>query len=95
MDVDALVALQADQARPGRGGQRTGDLRLADPSLALQQQRRLQRAGQEDRRGQRAVGQVALALERRPDGVDGPEGTYEEAASRSARAVSTRARCRL
>ena len=61
VDVDALVALQADQPRALRGRERLGDLRLADPGLALEQQRLLERDGQEDRGRQPPVGEVALA----------------------------------
>jgi hypothetical protein len=60
VDVDALVALQADEARPGRTRQRLGDLGLADAGLALEQQRLAEVGGQEQRDAQRAVGEVAL-----------------------------------
>jgi hypothetical protein len=36
VQVDALVALQADQACTGGRGQRTSDLGLADSGLALE-----------------------------------------------------------
>jgi hypothetical protein len=69
MDVDALVALQADQPRAGGRGQRLGDLGLPDARLALDQQRLAELGGEEDRRGQRAVGEVALLAQRLADRV--------------------------
>src|SRR5690606_750186 len=61
VDVDALVALQADEAGAGRGGERLRDLGLADARLALEQQRLLEAGGEEDGRRQPAVGEIALA----------------------------------
>jgi hypothetical protein len=96
VDVDALVALQPDQARPGRRGKRLGDLRLADPGLALEQQRLAEDGGQVDGDGELAVGEVALARERLADRLGTVEGDAQAAAARSsARRVRTRARCRL
>jgi hypothetical protein len=97
VDVDALVALQADQPRAGGGGQRLGDLGLADARLALDQQRLAQLGGQEDRGGQCAVGEVALLRKRLADRVRRCQGPVpgQAAASSSARRVSTRARWRL
>ena len=69
VNVDALVALQPDQARAGGAGQRLGDLGLADPGLALEQQRLPQLAGQEDGGRQGAVGEVALPAQRLADRV--------------------------
>ena len=69
VDVDALVALQADEPRAGGRGQRLGHLGLAHAGLALDQQRLAQLGGQEDRGGQRAVGEVALLGERLADRV--------------------------
>ena len=43
-DVDALVALQADQLAAGPAGQHLGHLGLADAGLALEQQRRWSRS---------------------------------------------------
>ncbi len=65
--VDALVALEADQlaVRPRR--QHLGDLGLADAGLALEQQRSLQRQGEEDRGGQSLVGEVPVLGERSVD----------------------------
>ncbi len=65
--VDALVALQADQLAAGPAGEHLGHLGLADPGLALQQQRSLQRDRQEDARRQPLVGQVAVGAERLGD----------------------------
>ena len=42
VEVDALVALQADQPRARRRGERARDLGLADAGLALEQQRLLE-----------------------------------------------------
>jgi hypothetical protein len=95
MDVDALVALQADQASARRRGQRLGDLGLADARLALQQQRLAERGGQEDRDGQRPIGEVALSRERLADRVRAAQRVAQAVAFSSARRVSTRARWRL
>jgi hypothetical protein len=48
VEVDALVALKPDQAGAGRAGERLRDLGLADPGLALEQQRLLQCGGEID-----------------------------------------------
>jgi hypothetical protein len=69
MDVDALVALQADEPRAGGGGERLGDLGLADARLALDQQGLAELAGEVDGCGLRAVGEVALLRERLADRV--------------------------
>ena len=65
MQVDSLVALQADQARAGGGRQRPRDLRLADAGLALEQQRLLERDREVDGQRERAAGEIALGGERR------------------------------
>ena len=62
-DVDALVALQAQQLPAGPGRQHLGHLGLAHAGLALEQQRAVQGHGQEDRRRQPLVGQVAMGGE--------------------------------
>ena len=59
--VDPLVALEADQPRAGRRGERLRGLGLADPGLALEQQRLAELDREEDGDGQRLVGEVALA----------------------------------
>ena len=64
VDVDPLVALQADQARAGGRRERLRDLGLADARLALEQQRLAERERDEERRAERVVGEVALARER-------------------------------
>ena len=58
--VDAVVALEPHErpARPGRHG--AGHLGLADPGVALEQQRPAEAEREEDRRGQALVGEVAL-----------------------------------
>ncbi len=94
MDVDALVALQADEPRAGGGGERSGHLGLAHPGLPLEQQRLLERGGQEHRGGERPVGQVTLAAERSCDVFDRVSAQAAAACS-SARRHSTRARWRL
>ena len=68
--VDALVALQADQLAAGPRRQHLGHLGLADAGLALEQQRPAQRHGQEHRRRQPLVGQVAVRRQGRRDVVD-------------------------
>jgi hypothetical protein len=97
VDVDALVALQADEPRAGGGGQRLGDLGLADARLALDQQRLAQLGGEEDGRRQRTVGEIALLGERLADRVRRCQGRVagQATASSRARRVSTRARWRL
>ena len=72
--VDALVALQPDQlaARPRR--QDLGQLGLADPGLAFDEQRPAQRDRQVDRRRQPLVGQVAVGREGGGDLVDRRRG---------------------
>jgi hypothetical protein len=61
VQVDALVALQADQPRAGGRRQRTRHLGLADARLALEQQRLLERRREEDRGAEGLVGEIALA----------------------------------
>jgi hypothetical protein len=98
VEVDALVALQADQARAGRAGQRLGHLRLAHARLALDEQRLAQLAGQEHRGGQGAVGEVPLLAQGLADRVrrrERPAQGATPAACSSARRVRTRARWRL
>ena len=56
---DALVALQPDQRRVQRGGQRLGRLGLADPGFAFEQDGLAHPDRQEQRRGQLVTGQVA------------------------------------
>ena len=94
MQVDALVALKPDEARAGRPRQRLGDLGLADAGLALQQQRLLEGGGQEDRRREALVGEIALTCQGLAYGCGTVEG-QDPAASSSALRVSTRARWRL
>jgi hypothetical protein len=69
VEVDPLVTLQADEPRADRAGQRLGDLRLADARLPLDEQRLAELGGEEDRRGERPVGEIALAGERFADRV--------------------------
>jgi hypothetical protein len=73
-DVEALVALEPDQARLESGGERLGRLRLADPGLPLEQERLLERERQEQRRREPAIREVVRLAERRLEVVDGAEG---------------------
>ena len=57
--VEALVALQADQLGLVHGGERLGDLGLADAGLALEQQRPLEEIHQPERGREIAVGDIA------------------------------------
>ena len=57
--VEPLVALQADQLGAVHGGERLGDLGLADAGLAFQQQRALEELHQPQRGREIAVGDVA------------------------------------
>src|SRR5581483_4295089 len=59
-DVDALVALQADELAAGPAGENLADLGLADTGLAFEQQRTLQLEREEDRGGQTLVGYVVV-----------------------------------
>ena len=62
--VEPLVALQADQLAAAGAGERLGQLGLADPRRALDQDRLVQPLGEEgDQRG-RLVGEVAGARQR-------------------------------
>ena len=71
VDVEALVALEADE--PGAEGRREdlGELGLADAGLALEEQRAAELEGEEDRRRERAVGDVVALAEVVLDGLDG------------------------
>jgi len=96
VDVDPLVALQPDQTRAAGRRQRARQLGLADAGLALQQQRLLQRGGEEDRGAQRGVGEVALRGQGLADLAWRRRQRGQASAARcSARRVSTRARWRL
>jgi hypothetical protein len=52
VDVYALVALEPDQGRVEHPAEDLGHLGLADPGLALKEERLLELEGQEDRRRQ-------------------------------------------
>ncbi len=70
-DVDALVALQPDQAAAGDVGEHLRQLGLADARLALQQQRLLEHQRQVQHGGQPAIGQVGVFAERVGQRIDG------------------------
>ena len=57
-DVEALVALQADQPRVGRARERLRGLGLAHSRLALEQEGLLERQRQEERGREAAIGQI-------------------------------------
>ena len=98
VDVDALVALQADEARAGRAGERLGDLRLAHARLALDEQRQaeLGRRGTPRRPAGGRRGSAARAAPRRPRRVTGGARSGRDPGRLlSALRVSTRARWRL
>ena len=63
VDVEALVALEPDQPRAERRREDLGELGLADPGLALEQQRPAELERQEDRRRERSIGDVVAAPE--------------------------------
>src|SRR5919202_371599 len=71
VDVDALIALQADERRAHGGGQRLGELGLAHARLTLHQQRLAQAQCEVHHGGQALVDQVALPVERRREVCDG------------------------
>jgi len=68
--VDALVALQAHQARPGGLGDRPRELGLADPGRALHQQGLAEAVGQEHGRRHGGRGEVTDTGEPCRDVVD-------------------------
>ena len=59
--VEALVALQADQAGAGDRGDRLGQLGLADTGRPLDQHRLLEPVGEEHDAGDGGVGEVVDA----------------------------------
>ena len=69
-DVEALVALEADQPRAERLRDRLRGLGLADPRLAFEQQRLLELQREEERRRQPAVVRYDAPRERRLELVD-------------------------
>ena len=81
-DVQAFVALHAQQRCLQRGGQRLGELGLADAGLAFQQQRALQLQRQEHGGGQAAVGVVAGRLQGLHQGIDRGEGAHGDVLGR-------------
>ena len=58
VDVEALVALEADEPGTERRGEDLGELRLADAGLAFEEQRAAELEREEDGRRERAVGDV-------------------------------------
>ena len=72
-DVDALVALEADQARVQHVGQRLRALGLADARLTLEQHRLAQGQRDAHHRGEPAVGQVGALAQSLGYLVDGDQ----------------------
>ena len=72
VDVQALVALEADEPRPERCREHLRELRLADARLALEQQRAAELEREEHRRRQGAIGDVAVPAEGVGDRLDAP-----------------------
>ena len=70
-DVEAFVALQADQPPAQGGGQHLGDLGLADSGLAFEEDRPLHAQREEQHGGERTVGQIAGGCEKGERLVDG------------------------
>src|SRR5215218_1842322 len=107
VDVYALVALQADKRGLEDAGENFGDLGLADPSLAFEEQWPPELEGEEDRGGQPFVRQVIVLAqphsqlpEMRNAGGQGPPASVgsfcqRPSASSTARLHRTRARWRL
>ncbi|NCL74288.1 hypothetical protein AIIKEEIJ_01731 [Rhodococcus sp. YH1] len=62
--VEALVALQPHQPAPAGGGERLGQLGLADAGRALEQQGPLERGGEVDDDRELVVGDVVVAAQR-------------------------------
>jgi len=69
-DVEALVALQPDQARAERARDRFRRLGLPDAGLALEEQRLLECQRQVERSREPALRQIGRARERRLELVD-------------------------
>ena len=69
-EVDALVALQADEASAESRRKRAGRLRLADTRLTLEKERLVDPHRDKDRRGETAVAQVVVRAEQVDDRVD-------------------------
>src|SRR5918994_1685867 len=107
VDVNALVALQADASRLEDAGENFGALGLAAPRLAFQEQWPSELEGEEDRGGQPLVRQVIVLAqphsqlpEMRNAGGQGPPASVgsfcqRRRASSTARLLRTRARWRL
>ena len=100
-DVEPLVALQADQPAPERRRQHLGDLGLADPGLAFEEQRALQVQREMHRGGERTVRDIVGAAEQAQRVADGGgqgghrgrhiHGKFRQRRARSARDGATRA----
>jgi hypothetical protein len=90
-DVEALVALQADEFASRPSGESTSQFGLSDSGLALEQERSVQAQCEEDGGRQIVTYEVALAVEAGDDVVDRAD---QEPASSSARRTRTRARWR-
>ena len=71
VDVEPLVALKADELAPEDGGENLGDFGLADPGLALEEERAAHLEGQKNRDRQPAIGHVPVPRQRGDDLVDG------------------------
>lgn len=69
-DVDALVALQADELAAEQGGKGPGQLGLAHPDLALEQQGLAELECEQHGGGEPAVGHVALASQVRDELIE-------------------------
>ncbi len=70
-DVESLVALQPDQPPAERRREHLGDLGLADPRLAFEEQRPPHAEREKQHRRQRPVGEVFGRREQRQRRVDG------------------------
>ena len=69
-EVDALVTLKSDQARPEHLGHHFGGLSLADSGLSFYEERLLELEREEDRRRQTAIADVSALAEASLDIVD-------------------------
>jgi hypothetical protein len=69
-EVDALVALQPDEASAETGGKRSRRLRLAHPGLALEEEGLVDAHRDEDRRRQAPIAEVVVGGEEVDDRVD-------------------------
>ena len=70
-DIEAFVALQADEAASERSREHFRDLRLADAGFSFEKERASELQREKEHRRERAVGDIAGALQKSQCAVDG------------------------